>query len=396
MDYVIHVHYLNKESEDKEKMSSRRLNGFGTLISKGKGKPYLAKWVYKGKVYYKSTGESDKKRALKVLEKLTRPYREEREEDVLRNLQNRLVSLQETRTREKLLTEEIWNAFEKTLRNRDIKQTTKNLYKSQLDGLSNWMKSKAKYAEDITAEMCADYMEVVNACPSSWNLQLSLFRRVWKALGAEFNLKADVWNKFTNKRVSKKSTRRAVDDDEIHMMLENAKTKDMKLLITTGLYTGLRISDCAMLKWESVDFENAMLHVVPIKTEKFSSEPLDIPIHPTLLNVLKSVEHTSEYVSEENASAWKWRRSQLSQKIVRLFKSCGIKTSEVDENGRRKSKVSFHSLRHYFVSNAINNGMSPMLVSKIVGHSSLKMTDRYFHESIDKVREGINSLPDVM
>ena len=44
-------------------MAKRRKNGSGTLVSKGRGKPWLAKWVYQGKVYYRSTGEIDKQKA---------------------------------------------------------------------------------------------------------------------------------------------------------------------------------------------------------------------------------------------------------------------------------------------------------------------------------------------
>jgi len=86
---------------------TRRGNGFGSLINKGEGKPWLGRWVYQGQVYYKSTGEVDKKKALKVLERITRPYRDAREEDVIRNLQNRLIQLQECKTKSKLQLDDI-------------------------------------------------------------------------------------------------------------------------------------------------------------------------------------------------------------------------------------------------------------------------------------------------
>ena len=378
-----------------EKMSARRENGFGTLLSKGEGKPWLARWVYKGQVHYKSTGETDKKKAYKVLERLTRPYREEREVDVLRALENRITSLEETRTREKLESGELWTAFEETLKNSDVKDSTKSLYKSQIETLASWMKKKVKFAEDINAELCAEFLEQLNACPMSWNLQLSLFKRVWKELGSKFNLKAGIWDGFTKKRVSKKSARRALTNEEVQKLLMKAETDDMRILIMIGLYTGLRISDCSCMKWESVDFENAMLHVVPIKTEKFNDEPIDIPMHPALMKALKKIERKGEFVSEENAKTWMKNR-KMSAKVVKLMKSCGITTSVEDEKGRQRSKASFHSFRHTFISMAINSGMSPMLVQKIVGHSSLKMTDTYFHESMDKMKEGIENMPDVM
>lgn len=62
----------------------------GTLINKGAGKPFLAKWVYEGKVFYKSTGEVDKKKALKKLEEFTLPFRDSSKIAVLNNIEAKI------------------------------------------------------------------------------------------------------------------------------------------------------------------------------------------------------------------------------------------------------------------------------------------------------------------
>ena len=167
----------------------------------------------------------------------------------------------------------------------------------------------------------------------------------------------------------------------------------MKLLLTIGIYTGLRLSDCALLKWNDIDFEHKIMKVLPIKTKKHMDAPLEIPIHPTLLNMLHEAANDGEYVSDENASAYK--DGKLSGQVVDLFKSCGIETSK-KVNGKTKLMCGFHSLRHTFVSMAVNSGMSPLLVQKIVGHSAVNMTEAYYHDNMDKMTEGINALPDVM
>ena len=102
--------------------------------------------------------------------------------------------------------------------------------------------------------------------------------------------------------------------------------------------------------------------------------------------------HESEYVSAANADDY--LNGHASGKVVDLFKKCGIETSK-KENGKTKLVCGFHSLRHTFVSNAINSGMSPLLVQRIVGHSSVDMTSAYFHDNAAKAAEGINSMPDV-
>ena len=373
---------------------NRRPNGFGSLIFKGEGKPWLARWVYKGQVYYKTTGEPDKKKALKKLEYITRPYRESREIDVIRSLHNRLLELQECRTMEELSTADIWEVFAKKLKKDDVESGTTSIYENAVHKMVEWMTPKVKLAKDITSKLAEEYLEHLSDSvgAATYNIRLVLFKRIWKALSGEYRLEKDVWESFKKKKVVK-STRRTVSSFEIGKVLSAAESFDMKLLLTIGIYTGLRLSDCALLKWNDIDFEHKIMKVLPIKTKKHMDAPLEIPIHPTLLNMLHEAANDGEYVSDENASAYK--DGKLSGQVVDLFKSCGIETSK-KVNGKTKLMCGFHSLRHTFVSMAVNSGMSPLLVQRIVGHSAVSMTEHYYHDNMDKMTEGINALPDVM
>ena len=373
---------------------TRRGNGFGTLINKGEGKPWLGRWVFKGQVYYRSTGESDKRKALKVLERMTRPYRDAREEDAIRNLQNRLIELQEQRTRNALLVSGIWDEFAKKLKNDDVTENTTSIYESAVNLMTKWMMAKVKYAKDITPHLAEEYLGHLHSTVgvATYNIRLVLFKRVWKTLSTEFQMCKDTWENFKKKK-SVKSSRRSMTISEIAKVIDKAETIDMKLLLTIGTYTGLRISDCAMVKWSDIDFERKILKALPIKTRKHMEAPLEIPIHPTLMKMLEDTPHTGEYVSETNAN--RYRAGHLSGHVIDLFKKCGFQTSE-KVNGKTKLICGFHSLRHTFVSMAINSGMSPLLVQKIVGHSAVNMTEHYFHENAEKAAEGINAMPDVM
>jgi len=385
------IQYL-REKEKRE--MTRRGNGFGSLINKGEGRPWLGRWVFKGQVYYKSTGETDKKRALKVLERITRPYRDAREEDAIRNLQNRLIELQERRTRNELLVTDIWDEFAKKLKNDDVTDDTTSRYETAVRLMEKWMMTRVKFAKDITPKLAEEYLENMFSTVgvATYNIRLVLFKRVWKSLNTDFQLCKDTWENFKKKK-SVKSSRRPMTISEIAKVIDKAETIDMKLLLTIGTYTGLRISDCAMVKWSDIDFERKILKALPIKTRKHMEAPLEIPIHPTLMKMLEAAPHNGEYVSEANASTY--LAGHLSGHVVDLFKKCGFQTSE-KVNGKTKLICGFHSLRHTFVSMAINVGMSPLLVQKIVGHSAVNMTEHYFHENAEKAAEGINAMPDVM
>lgn len=372
---------------------TRRGNGFGSLINKGEGRAWLARWVYKGQVYYKSTGEVDKKKALKALERITRPYRDAREEDAIRNLQNRLIELQERKSKTMLLTKDIWSEFAKKLKNDDVGKNTTRNYEIAVGCMMKWMMPKAKYAKDITPKLAEEYLEHLssNNGANSYNIRLVLFKRIWKALDAEFSLCTNAWESFKKKKVPK-SIRQSISERDIAALLSVADTHDLKLLVMIGTYTGLRLSDCALLKWSSIDFERKIMKVIPIKTKKHMDAPIEIPIHPALMNMLESTPRESEYVSKSNADGY--MNGSLCGKANDLFRKCGMKTVTY-ENGKRQFACGFHSLRHTFVSMAINAGMSPLLVQKIVGHSAVNMTEHYFHENAAKAAEGINALPDV-
>ena len=373
---------------------TRRSNGFGSLIFKGEGRAWLARWVYKGEVFYRTTGETDKKKALKQLEVITRPFREKRAIDVERNLLLRIQSLEECCTKTQLPIEKLWDEFAKKLKHDDVTSGTTKIYEGAVNHLMNWMKKKVKNTKDITSRLAEEYLDELASSigTNTYNIRLVLFKRIWKSLKDDFSLNDDVWEKF-NKKKAAKSSRRTMQNIEIADVISKAETKEMKLLLTIGLYTGLRLSDCSLLKWSEVDFENKILRVRPIKTRKHMSGPVEIPIHPALMKLLEEMPREGEYVSEANANDYK--HGHASGKVVELFKSCGIVTSKKDGDGKTKLLCGFHSLRHTFVSNAINSGMSPLLVQRIVGHSSVDMTSAYFHDNAAKAAEGINAMPDV-
>lgn len=375
---------------------NRRSNRFGTLVSKGVGKPYLAKWLCHGKTYYKSTGEVDRNKALKVLERLTRPFREDDEAAVIENLELMLKRLKGSATANKKLDiKSIWSEFEKTLWQSNIEQGTLKVYETGMNHMQNWMHGKALDAAGIDVKLAELYLKELSneiGC-ATFNTRLSLFKRVWHALPSEYGIDKTVWDNFKKKTVSK-GTRRALSVDELGKIVAAAPTNDMKLLILIGSYTGLRIGDCANLKWKDIDFQSNTMKVLPQKTKKHMDAPIVIPLHAALrAALLEAKDDSATYVSEANAKMY--RSGQLTYEVKQLFNKCGIETScKVD--GKTKLISGFHSLRHTFVSMAINSGMSPLLVQRIVGHSTVNMTDHYFHENASKASEGIAQLPNLV
>ena len=74
----------------------------------------------------------------------------------------------------------------------------------------------------------------------------------------------------------------------------------------------------------------------------------------------------------------------VSKKIRRIFEAAKIKT-QVREKGWLKARAdaSYHSLRHTFVTRAIEAGVPPPIVQALVGHSTAAMTEHYTHVSAE-------------
>ena len=64
----------------------------------------------------------------------------------------------------------------------------------------------------------------------------------------------------------------------------------------------------------------------------------------------------------------------------------GRKTKKVYECSVKKSKVNFHMLRHTFATRCIENGISPVVLQKILGHSDIKVTLNTYTSVFDEFK----------
>ena len=382
---------------------SRRQNGFGTLVSKGAGKPWLARWCYEGKIYTKSTGEADKQKALKVLEKLTRPFREDTKIEVLRSLEAKVKSAGDlAKEQHSMKLSELQAAYEQSLCAKDITSSTLHIYSAYIKSLTKWLaaNTRCKTMKDVKRSDAEAYL--LDICkkisPDHYNIKLVFFKKLWSMFAEEAGLSENIWLEFKKLKTSKASCRRPFSREELLKILDAARSDpSMVLMVALGIYTGMRMGDCATLKWKDVCFERNVLSVIPQKTKRHMTMPIEIPIHSSLKKILESwlleKDCNSGYVCEQNAVDY--LNGRLGKKVKLLLEKCGIETTAKDELGRMKIVHSFHCMRHTFVSLAIENGMSPFLVSKIVGHSSTAMTEHYWHTNVELARESINKLPEL-
>ena len=385
-----------------------RANGSGTLVKKANGL-YLARWIVDGKTYTKSTGTHNKREAEIRLEEFTAPFRLGSEKRTLETFSKRIegvaAELREWKDKQPALSiPAAWGAYEKSGLRPDSGARTLADYEGYYSGLADWLKdNRPDYTElrEVTQADAEDYAADLKAKRSAgtYNKRIVFFRCMWRVLMecAEARLVCNPWEKIQKREVITHS-RRELTVEELARVC-SAVDGEMRLLFAVGIYTGLRLGDCALLDWGAVDLARRRIVVIPRKTARHAhGKQTLIPIHATLAAMLAEIPQGKRkgWVLPEVADMYMREPSMVTNRVQRVFRECGIKTQIEQGEGRKAlTDVGFHSLRHTFVSLSANAGAPLAIVQAIVGHSNPAMTRHYFHEQEGALVSAVAALPDV-
>ena len=397
-----------------------RANGHGTLERLPSG-VYRARWVANGKVFTKSTGVRDRRDAETILEEFTAPYRLGSEQRTLEAVAARLegvsAEIREWEDSQPALTvANAWDAYEASPTRPNTGAATMAHYSAHFATFERWLEANHPEIREMRQIGRAEAEAFAVALRERWsagtyNKHIVFFRHMWRTLIDDDEAKdpmekdprklpakiqANPWDKV-KKREGTAHTRRELTVEELGKVLADL-TGEMRLLFAIGIYTGLRLGDCATLEWGAVDLARGRISIIPRKTARHShGKPTVIPLHATLAALLQEIPQGRRegFVLPETAATYRRDDSALTKRIQKHFASCGIKTISRSADGRARVDVGFHSLRHTFVSLSANAGAPLAIVQAIVGHTSPAMTRHYFHESENALKSAVASLPDV-
>lgn len=381
-----------------------RANGHGSL--ERRGKIWLARWMVDGKRFTRSTGVSDRREAEKILAEIVKPFQAKDDAARLENLavkiEGRKAEIRRYEDSKPALS--LANGFEAYRRSRERPDTgaaTLDMYESQYNRLVRWAADNVPDAKEmrnftrVTADAFADYI-AGELSANSFNKYITLFRRMWDVLADEARITENPWNKIRHKILAT-HTRRELTIEELARVC-GAVDGEMRLLFAVGIYTGLRLGDCALMEWGSIDLVRNRIMTIPRKTARHAhGKPVLIPLHPTLATMLAEIppKKRNGYLVPELATMYLRDSANLSRRIQAVFTGAGIRTQTTAKGKRARLDVGFHSLRHTFVSLSANAGAPLAVVQAIVGHSNPAMTRHYFHESETALQSAVCALPSI-
>ena len=396
------------------KDGKRRGNHTGTLIKRGN--TYLAQWSVRGpdgkrKRISKSTHCKNIEDARAFLENELKNLTLDDEEKFVDRLLDakKLINVERQEIAEQKAREEDakpalaiadgFEAFKSSKRRKDCGERTLAGYESQYETFANWMKKaypKVTELRKVTAaeaDAFSSYL-LTSYSANTHNKYITLLAYVWKVLKEPARITDNPWGQIVKKSVTM-HVRRELTVEELTRVCGKLEG-EMRLLFALGIYTGLRLGDCATMEWGKIDLARGFLQTNPHKTSKTL---VRIPLHPTLAGMLSEIpsnEHTG-FVLKEIAETYLHNSSILTHRIKKAFTSAGIKTTAKCKDGKNaRVDVGFHSLRHTFVSLSANAGVPLTVVQAIVGHTNPMMTRHYFHASDDALKGAVAALPDVI
>lgn len=180
----------------------------------------------------------------------------------------------------------------------------------------------------------------------------------------------------------KQQERTYIDKEELVQLVHNIDHTIIRTIIETIYYTGLRISEVTNLKIKDVDLEIGIINVVSGKGNKDRIIPISNSLDILLRNYIENIRPK---VSTDNFFCTKKTGSISNQYVNRVLHKA------TDKMGWEKV-ISAHILRHSFASNLISNNASLSCVQKLLGHSDLRVTSRYIHQSIRELEDTVNLL----
>lgn len=185
---------------------------------------------------------------------------------------------------------------------------------------------------------------------------------------------------------------------EIARVLTAAEGSEWHGMTLLGIYLGARLSDCAKLTWRSVNLETETVSFVAKKT----GGRLAIPMAKPLVDFFTTLSAGDSPDAPIFPKLSKKSASKLSEGFRSVLADAGLaeayskrSTGKGRNTARELSALSFHSLRHSFVSILKATGANEAVAMALAGHETKAISQQYTHMDDTTLRAAMNKMPDV-
>ncbi len=211
----------------------------------------------------------------------------------------------------------------------------------------------------------------------------STTNRYLALLGKMMNLAID-WGLLTQNPVSrvkffseKANFRETILSLEEEEALLKKCPKRLLPIVQVALNTGMRRGEILGLRWSQVDLAARTIKLSQTK----SGKPRIIPINAFLIDILTGQERKTGY------SEFVFLNRATRKPFKDVKKAFNSAATNAGIEGLR-----FHDLRHTFASRLVAAGVDLITVKDLLGHHSVKVTERYTHTNAEQKKKAVEIL----
>jgi integrase len=235
---------------------------------------------------------------------------------------------------------------------------------------------------DIKSDIIQDYVEMRISKVSSFSV-----RRDLANLSSAFNWGISKRYMINNPTKGIKKPRIIekqplfFDEQSFNTFIRAIKEKDLKDLVMFAVNSGLRHGELITLEWIQVNLKDRIIILDNRNTLTKSKRVRTIPLNLTGLQILSQRQMSTKSNLVYTFSDAPINPDYLSRRFKEYIKLVGL-----------NHKLTFRNLRHTFASWLVQRGVSIYEVSKLLGHSDIKVTEVYSHLRAEDLRKSVNSL----
>jgi integrase len=206
---------------------------------------------------------------------------------------------------------------------------------------------------------------------SSINRDLALLRRMF-TLAVEWGYASEM-PKFKFFSEKDNFRQRVLTTDEQSRLLE-ALPVYARPIVLVAVNTGMRLGEVLGLKWNQVDFRDQTIRLEHTKSGRTRIVPMNAKVQEELSRL-------------DRRSTWVFENPKTGRRFVDIGRAFATACRHSMIKGLR-----FHDLRHSFATRLVESGTNLITVKELLGHSSVKLTERYTHPGALQAQKAVRRL----
>ncbi|NOT52285.1 MAG: tyrosine-type recombinase/integrase [Chitinophagaceae bacterium] len=272
--------------------------------------------------------------------------------------------------------------MEEHLKSKAYSVSTKRTYLQEMSHLLGMLKDIP--ADDLTAEHLKRYMIY---CSEEMKLKENTLHSRINALKFYYEqvLKREKFFWEIPRPKKQLILPKVLGEDEVARLFNALGNLKHKAMLFTAYSAGLRVSEIAALKIRDIDSSRMQMLIENAKGKKDRY----VNLSPVLLDVLRAYIRTykpkPKYFLFESEHSGEGYPIRTIQRIFQLAK----------EKAKISKAVGIHSLRHSFATHMLEKGIDIRYIKDLLGHFSIKTTERYLHVKREQLVNIISPLDDL-